>query len=43
MYINRQAVAELEMYNGEGIKPRNIEDTALTLSPMRNNLKGIWR
>jgi len=31
------------MYNGEGIKPRNMEDTALTLSPMCNNSKGIWR
>jgi len=43
MYVIRQAVVELEMYNGEGIKPRNIGDTVLTLSPMRNNSKGIWR
>lgn len=43
MFVIRQAVVESEMYNGEGIKPRNVEDTALTLSPIYNNSKGIWR
>jgi len=43
MNVIRQAVVEPEVYNGEGIKPRNTEDGALTLSSMCNNSKGIWR
>jgi hypothetical protein len=41
MYALRQAVVEPEMYSGEDVKPRNTEDTALTLSPTRNNSKSV--